>query len=78
MRALTRGLPVAIVLTGSEMGTIFGRDHVINVAIVDRQLSSLLIAVAEKIAGFRPGAVIDRGWDSPGHSAWQDSGIGLR
>ena len=78
MRGLARGLPVAVVLTAAEMGAIFGRDHVINVAIVDRQLSSRLIAVTEKIAGFRPGAVIDRGWDSPGHSAWQDSGIGLR
>jgi len=78
MRALTCRPPVAIVLTGSEMGAIFGRDHVINVAILDRQLSSRLIAVAEKITGFRPGAVIDRGWESPGHARWQDSGIGLR
>ena len=79
MRALARGLPVVIVLTATEMGAIFGRDHVVNIAIGDGRLSGRLIAVAEKIAGFRPGAVIDRGVDAaPGRSAWQDSGIGSR
>ena len=70
MRALARGLPVAIVLTAAEMGAIFGRDHVVNIAIGDGRLSDRLIAVAEKIAGFRPGAVIDRGVETaPGRSA---------
>jgi hypothetical protein len=72
-------LPVAIVLTAAEMGAIFGRDHVVNIAIGDDRLSGRLIAVAEKIAGFRPGAVIDRGVEpAPGGSASQDSGIGSR
>jgi len=61
MRALARGLPVAVVLTATEMGAIFGRDHVVNIAIGDGRLSGQLIVVAEKIAGFRPGAVVDRG-----------------
>jgi uncharacterized protein len=79
MRALARGLPVAIVLTAAEMGAIFGRDHVVNIAIGDGRLSGRLIAVAEKIVGFRPGAVIDRGVEpAPGRSAWQDSGVGSR
>ena len=70
MRALARGLPVAIVMTSAEMGAIFGRDHVVNIAIGDDRLSGRLIAVAEKIAGFRPGAVIDRGVEpAPGRSA---------
>jgi predicted RNA-binding protein YlxR (DUF448 family)/ribosomal protein L30E len=74
MRALARGLPIVIVLTATEMGAIFGRDHVVNIAIGDGRLSGRLIAVAEKIAGFRPGAVIDRGVDAaPGRSAWQDT-----
>jgi hypothetical protein len=57
---LGRGLPVAIVLTAAEMGAIFGRDHVVNIVIGDGRLSDRLITVAQKIAGFRPGAVIDR------------------
>jgi uncharacterized protein len=60
MRAFGRDVPVAIVLTAAEMGTIFGRDHVVNTAIGNSPLSSRLIGVAEKIAGFRPRASIDR------------------
>ena len=56
--ALGRGLPVAIVLTAAEMGTIFGRDHVVNIAIGDGRLSGRLMTVAQKIAGFRRGTVI--------------------
>jgi ribosomal protein L7Ae-like RNA K-turn-binding protein len=59
IRALTTSLPVAIVLTAAEMGAVFGRGHVVNIAIGDGGLSSRLIAIAEKIAGFRLGAVID-------------------
>ena len=61
LRGLARGLPVAVVLTAAEMGAIFGRDHVVNIAIGDGRLTNRLIAVAEKIAGFRPGTVVDRG-----------------
>ena len=56
--AMGRGLPVAIVLTAAEMGTIFGRDHVVNIAIGDGRLSGRLMTVAQKIAGFRRGTVI--------------------
>ena len=56
--ALGRGLPVAIVLTAAEMGAIFGRDHVVNIAIGDGRLSGRLMTVAQKIAGFRRGTVI--------------------
>jgi uncharacterized protein len=79
IRALGRGLPVAIVLTAAEMGAIFGRDHVVNIAIGDGRLSGWLIAAAEKIAGFRLGAVIDRGVEpAPGRPAGQDGGIRSR
>ena len=79
IRALRRGLPVAIVLTAAEMGTIFGRDHVVNIAIGDGRLASRLIAVAEKIAGFRPGTVVDRGSEpAPAARHLEDSGIGFR
>jgi ribosomal protein L7Ae-like RNA K-turn-binding protein len=59
MHALGRDLPVAIVLTATEMGAVFGRDHVVNTAIGDGPLSSRLVAIAEKIAGFRSGALVD-------------------
>jgi ribosomal protein L7Ae-like RNA K-turn-binding protein len=59
-RSLGRELPVVMVLTAAEMGATFGRDHVVNVAIGSGALSGRVIGVAEKIAGFRPGALIDR------------------
>lgn len=61
IRALGRDLPVAAVLTSAEMGGVFGRDHVVHVALARGRLSGRLLADAEKIAGFRPGAVVDRG-----------------
>jgi hypothetical protein len=57
---LGRELPSVIVLTAAEMGAIFSRDHVVNVAIGSGILSGRIIATAEKIAGFRPGALINR------------------
>jgi uncharacterized protein len=60
MRALGRDLPTVMVLTAAEMGAIFGRDHVVNIAIGSGALSGRVIAVAEKIAGFRPEASINR------------------
>jgi uncharacterized protein len=61
IRAIGRYLPVAIVLTAAEMGAIFRREHVVNAAIGDDPLGGRLIAIAEKLAGFRPGAIVDRG-----------------
>ena len=79
LRAFGCGLPVAIALTAVEMGAIFGRDHVVNIAIGDGRLSGRLIEFVEKIAGFRPGAVVDRGVEpAPGRAARQDDGIGSR
>ena len=57
--AIASGLPVAIVLTATEMGSIFGREHVVNIAIRNGRLCDRLVALTEKIAGFRPGAVVD-------------------
>jgi uncharacterized protein len=66
MRSLGRDLPTVMVLTAAEMGAIFGRDHVVNIAIGSGTLSGRIIAVAEKITGFRPEASIIRaagpGW----------------
>ncbi len=79
IRALGRNLPLATVLTAAEMGAVFGRDHVVHVAVGDSRLSSRLTADAEKLAGFRSGAVVDRGAEpAAAHPARHDSGIGSR
>jgi ribosomal protein L7Ae-like RNA K-turn-binding protein len=59
--ALGRNLPLAAVLTAAELGAVFGRDHVVHVALGGGRLSSRLVSDAEKLAGFRPGAIVDRG-----------------
>jgi len=69
MRSLGRELPVLMVLTALEMGAIFGRDHVVNIAIGSGALSGRVIGVAEKIAGFRPEALIDRAAEPAWRSA---------
>ena len=66
VRSLGCELPAVMVLTAAEMGAIFGRDHVVNIAIGSGALSGRVIGVAEKIAGFRPDALIDRA----GQPAW--------
>ena len=79
IRALGRGLPLATVLTAAEIGAVFGRDHVVHVAVGGSQLSTRLIADAEKLAGFRSGAVVDRGAEpAAAHPARHDDGIGSR
>jgi predicted RNA-binding protein YlxR (DUF448 family) len=60
MRVLGRSLPFAAILTAAEMGRVFGRDHVVHVGVARGRLSSRLLADAEKVAGFRSGAAVDR------------------
>jgi len=77
IRALGRDLPLVSVLTAAEMGAIFGREHVVNVAVGEGGLSSRLIADAEKITGFRSGAVVERQVELRGPSRRAtDHGIG--
>jgi uncharacterized protein len=79
IRALGWHLPVASVLTAAEMGEVFGRDHVVHVAIGESRLSSRLIADAEKLAGFRSGAVVDRGVElAAAREVLHDNGIGSK
>jgi predicted RNA-binding protein YlxR (DUF448 family) len=78
-RGLGHDLPIVTALTAAEMGAIFGRDHVVNVAVGSGRLSSRLIADAQKVAGFRSGAMVDRGVESaPARPAAQDGGIGSK
>jgi hypothetical protein len=78
IRAVGRHLPLASVLTAAEMGRVFGRDHVVHVAVGGGRLSSRLLADAEKIAGFRSGAVVDRGAVPAATRRVQQDGIGTR
>jgi uncharacterized protein len=80
IRAIGRDLPLASVLTAAEMGAVFGRDHVVHVALGNGRLSRRLIADAEKIAGFRSGAIVDRGAEPAllARPARHDGGIGAR
>ena len=78
LRAIAHGLPYAAVLTAAEMGRVFGRDHVVHVALGSGRLSSRLLADAEKIAGFRSGAVVDRGVAPAARRVRQDDGVGSR
>ena len=79
IRALGRDLPLATVLTSAEMGGVFGRDHVVHVALARGRLSSRLLADAEKISGFRPGALVNRGAEpAASRRVLHDDGIGTR
>jgi predicted RNA-binding protein YlxR (DUF448 family) len=79
IRALGRGLPLVTVLTSAEMGGVFGRDHVVHVALGGGRLSRRLLADAEKVAGFRSGALVDRGADpAASRRVRYDDGIGTR
>jgi ribosomal protein L7Ae-like RNA K-turn-binding protein len=75
MRSFGREIPVVIVLTGVEMGTIFGRDYVVNIAIGSGTLGGRVIGVAEKITGFRPGALIDRAAEPAWGFELRDGGV---
>jgi uncharacterized protein len=79
IRALGRGLPLVTVLTSAEMGGVFGRDHVVHVALGGGRLSRRLLADAEKVAGFRSGALVDRGAEpAASRRVRYDDGIGTR
>jgi len=79
IRALGRGLPLVTVLTSAEMGGVFGRDHVVHVALGGGRLSRRLLADAEKAAGFRSEALVDRGAKpAASRRVRYDDGIGTR
>jgi predicted RNA-binding protein YlxR (DUF448 family) len=79
IRALGRGLPLVTVLTSAEMGGVFGRDHVVHVALGGGRLSRRLLADAEKVAGFRSEALVDRGANpAASRRVRYDDGIGTR
>lgn len=78
IRALAHGLPLATVLSAAEMGTAFGRDHVVNASLGPGPLCRRFIADAEKLAGFRLEASVDRAVVPAPAGPPQDDGIGAR
>jgi uncharacterized protein len=78
VRALGRDLPVLTVLTAAEMGAVFGRDHVVHLAVGGGRLSSRLMADAEKLAGLRSGALVDRREPAKPEPVRHDGSIGAR
>ncbi len=79
MRSLARDLPLVCVLTAAEIGVAFGREHVVNASLGAGPLCGRLIADAEKIAGFRAEAAVERAAQPvPAGPARQDDGIGAR
>ena len=75
IRALAPDLPLASVLTGAEMGAVFGRDNVVHVAVGAGRLSRRLISDAEKLAGFRSGAIVDHGMEPAATAVKRQDGI---
>jgi hypothetical protein len=79
IRALARDLPLAAVLTAAEMGAVFGRDNVVHVGLGAGRLCRRLVSDAEKLAGFRSDAAVDRGLElAAARLVRQDDSIGSR
>jgi len=79
VRTLAPDLPLVVVLTAAEMGAVFGRDKVVHVGLGAGRLCRRFITDAEKLAGFRSGAVVDRGRETA--AAWRgrhDNSIGSK
>ncbi len=49
-----RDIPVVQPLTAAALGGVFGRDHVVHVAVMPGQLAEALAADAGRLAGFEP------------------------
>ncbi len=62
---LGRGLPLICVLRAAEIGAAFGREHVVNASLGPSPLGRRLVGDAQKLAGFRANAAVERA-ASPG------------
>jgi hypothetical protein len=60
LQGLGRGLPLVCVLTAAEMGAAFGREQVVNASLGPGPLCRRLLRDAEKLAGFRTNATVER------------------
>jgi hypothetical protein len=53
MRRAAGGRPVVEVLTGDEIGSVFGRPHAVHAALAEGRLAARFVAEAARLAGFR-------------------------
>lgn len=75
IRALARNAPLVCVLTAAELGAAFGREEAVHASLGAGALSDRLVADAEKMAGFRTGAVVEPApKPDPGELARQNAG----
>ncbi len=56
----TDRVTVVTPLDGATMGAVFGRDHVVHVAVSSGRLAERLRIEAERLAGLEPGGVPDQ------------------
>lgn len=79
LRALGPALPFVCALTALELGAAFGRDEVVNASLGGGALGARLVVDAERMAGFRVGAMVER---APQPDLWeparQNDSIGAR
>jgi uncharacterized protein len=79
LRGVGHRLPFVCVLTAAELGAAFGREQAVNASLGPGALATRLMADAEKIVGFRAGAVVERMPEpDPGGPAVQNDSIGAR
>jgi uncharacterized protein len=60
IRAMLPEVSLVRALTAAEIGTAFGREHVVNAALGLGPLCGRLLSDAEKIVGFRAAAAVER------------------
>ena len=76
MMAAAPRVPVATVLDSGELGTAFGHERVVFVAVGSGPLRARLLLDIERLAGFRDAAAIDLRIDTaPAAPGQQDGGI---
>jgi len=75
LAAAGRDLPSARVLTAAELGSAFGRERIVHVAVAGGPLCRGLLADLLRLAGLRAAATVDYGIDfAPAGPASQDGG----
>lgn len=53
LRALAPSLPLVAVLSGDELGSAFGREHMVHAMVAPGRLASLILIEAGRLSGFR-------------------------
>lgn len=65
LRRLAPTRPVIMAFSSAELGSALGRDGLVHVAVAPGSLAQRLLRDAERVAGFRPQAVVWPGGERP-------------